>query len=165
MNWNQIWPFSVFNWRVSPAKMAKWFHDMAKVAKEEIHTIRMCDECYINLNQSERVDMVCKQSHLVVWAKQKSYPYWPAKLMSVNATTNKVDVRYFGARHSRAIITSKDCYLYSVERPSLSLGKHKKAFDEAQQVTGLFSPPQFIWFIDLAKISIRSLLFRRPIRI
>lgn len=79
--------------------------------------------------------MVCKQAHLVVWAKQKSYPYWPAKLMSVNATTNKVEVRYFGEKYYRATVTVKDCYLYSVDRPSLWLGSHKKSFERAQQAS------------------------------
>lgn len=114
---------------MNAAKIVKWLIDMSK---EEIYSIRMCNDCYMSLIQHHRFDMVCKQPHLLVWAKQKSYPYWPAKLVSVNATTNKVEVRYFGEKHYRAVIIPKDCYLYSADRPSLWLGSHKKAFEKAQ---------------------------------
>lgn len=121
--------FPVFHGKVNAAKIVKWLLDMAK---EEVYSIRMCHECYIGLVQNHRIDVVCKQPHLIVWAKQKSYPYWPAKLMSVNAATNQVEVRYFGEKHYRAVITSKDCYMYSADKPSLWLGTHKRAFEKAQ---------------------------------
>lgn len=125
----------VVHGNVNAAKTAKSLLDMAK---EEIYSIRLCDECYISFTQNRRFDTVCKQPHLVVWAKQKSYPYWPAKLMSVSATTNKVEVRYFGEKHYRAVLTPKDCYLYSIDRPSIWLGCHKKEFEKAQYASVAF---------------------------
>ena len=101
------------------------------MAKEEIYSIRMCAECYTAQSQNHRFDVVCTQPHLVVWAKQKGYPYWPAKLMSVNAATKTVEVRYFGDKYYRAVIPLRDCYLYSAEQPSLSLGQRRKAFEKA----------------------------------
>lgn len=95
----------------------------------------MCDECYLGLAKSRRFDVVCKQPHLVVWAKQRTYPYWPAKLMSVNATANTVEVRYFGGKHLRAILSPKECFLYTklMDRPSSWLGAHKMDFKEAHE--------------------------------
>lgn len=105
------------------------------MTKGEIYSIRMCHECYIGMVQSNRFDVVCKQPHLVVWAKQKGYPYWPAKLMSVDVAKNTVEVRYFGDKHFRAVIAPKDCYMYSVERPSIHLGTHKKSYEKALVVS------------------------------
>lgn len=103
--------------------------------KEEIYSIRMCDECYLGLVPDNRFDVICKQPHLVVWAKQKTYPYWPAKLMSVNAITNQVEVRYFGGKRCRAILMPKECYMYSAlaDRPSVWLGALKNEFHEAHE--------------------------------
>ena len=53
--------------------------------------------------------------HLLVWAKLKGFPYWPAKAMRINSEEN-VDVRFFGA-HDRAWIPLKDVFLFSEEPP------------------------------------------------
>ena len=53
--------------------------------------------------------------HLLVWAKLKGFPFWPAKAMRINSEEN-VDVRFFGA-HDRAWIPLKDVFLYSEEAP------------------------------------------------
>jgi len=37
--------------------------------------------------------------HQVVWAKQKGFEYWPAKVIQVS--DKKVDVRFFGKHHPR----------------------------------------------------------------
>lgn len=124
--------FSVYGGDKEALKAVKWLLD---VTKESIYSIRMCDECYLGLVECRRFDVVCKQPHLLVWAKQKTYPYWPAKLMSVNELTNTVEVRYFGGKHCRAILTSKECHLYTKlsDRPSLWLGAHKAEFKEAHE--------------------------------
>lgn len=60
--------------------------------------------------------MLCKQPHLILWVKQKSYPYWPAKLLSIH--DEKISVRYFGKEHGRADVRANDCCLFSEENPS-----------------------------------------------
>ena len=61
--------------------------------------------------------------HLLVWAKLKGFPFWPAKAMRINAEEN-VDVRFFGA-HDRAWIPIKDVYLYSEEAPQKAANKKR----------------------------------------
>lgn len=109
----------------------------------------MCDECHINLIQNG-FEKVCKQPHLLVWAKQKTYPYWPAKLMSVNIERNTVDVRYFGGEHFRAVLSPKDCFMYSEISPSAHSGGNKQAIMEAKKVRNMndFHFDLFIQLID-----------------
>ena len=61
--------------------------------------------------------------HLLVWAKLKGFPFWPAKAMRINAEEN-VDVRFFGA-HDRAWIPIKDVFLYSEEPPQKASNKKR----------------------------------------
>lgn len=109
----------------------------------------MCDECHINLIQNG-FEKVCKQPHLLVWAKQKTYPYWPAKLMSVNIERNTVDVRYFGGEHFRAVLSPKDCFMYSEISPSAHSVGNKQAIMEAKKVRNMndFHFDLFIQLID-----------------
>ncbi|CAD6991194.1 unnamed protein product [Ceratitis capitata] len=53
-----------------------------KVCRQETNEIDTCAECYLNANT--RTDWfvdVCSQPHLLLWAKLKGFPYWPAKAM------------------------------------------------------------------------------------
>lgn len=120
----------VFGRNSEAQSVVKWMLDMLK---PEIHSIRMCDECYIGLIQDNRFDMTCSKNHLVVWGQTRTWPYWPAKLMSYDEVANTVEVRYFGGKHLRGILSPKDCFLYSEknDRPSFWLGKHKQQFEEA----------------------------------
>jgi len=58
---------------------------------------------------------VQKRPHILVWAKLKGFPYWPAKAMKIKE--DQADVRFFG-QHDRAWVNVKDCYLYSLEQPN-----------------------------------------------
>lgn len=78
--------------------------------------------------------MPCKTPHIIVWAKQRTYPHWPAKVIRFNSKNNTVDIRYFGDGNLRAIVPAKDCLLYSHQNPSISMGKHKKTLGEALMV-------------------------------
>lgn len=106
---------------------------MLDVVKEEVYSIRMCEECYVNMS-SKQFEMVCKQPHLLVWAKTKTYPHWPAKLMSVNTVAKTVDVRYFGGKHYRAVLSAKECFMYSQSNPGFQLGSYRQSMAEAQKV-------------------------------
>lgn len=88
--------------------------------------------------------MVCEQPHLLLWAKQKTYPYWPAKLMSVNSDKNTVDVRFFGG-HSRSVLTPKDCLMFSRKNPSVNIGPNKQALEKDRQVRFLFCVQNFFY--------------------
>lgn len=95
-------------------KIAK---SLLKTCKQEMNQIETCAECYCNANS--KVDWfieVCDRPHILLWAKLKGFPYWPAKGMAVNGAM-LVDVRFFGA-HDRAWVPIKDCYLYSADNPN-----------------------------------------------
>lgn len=112
--------FSTDNYKVTRAAKA-----LQKVSKQEVGDIETCAECYLNANTmtDNWFTEVCAKPHLILWAKLKGFPYWPAKAMSINSTL--VDVRFFG-EHDRANIPSKDCYLYSREDPNPPTNKYKR---------------------------------------
>ncbi|XP_043255972.1 zinc finger MYND domain-containing protein 11 isoform X2 [Colletes gigas] len=71
----------------------------------DLQEIRRCADCYrISNEKSEKMwfCIPCNPPHQLVYAKQKGYPYWPAKVMQVNG--NIYDVRFFGGHHMRANI-------------------------------------------------------------
>lgn len=71
----------------------------------DIKEIRRCADCYrISNEKSEKMwfCIPCDPPHQLVYAKQKGYPYWPAKVMQV--TEEMYDVRFFGGHHMRANI-------------------------------------------------------------
>lgn len=80
--------------------------------------IENCPSCYLNANTKKNTWFVevCPRPHLLVWAKLKGFPYWPAKAMCTNSA-GMVDVRFFGA-HDRAWVHYRDCYLYSDRDPN-----------------------------------------------
>lgn len=111
-------------------KAIKWLIDFTK---NEIYTIRLCHECYWNANHNRNdwFTMSCTKPHLLIWAKQKGFPYWPAKLMAINREKRTIDVQFFG-QHERLVFTSKDpvCYIFSKENPSSIIGPSKVSLDE-----------------------------------
>lgn len=93
-----------------------------KICRQEAMDIDTCAECYLNANT--RTDWfvdVCTQPHLLLWAKLKGFPFWPAKSMGVSPNS-LVNVRFFG-EHDRAFVPIKDCYLYSMQDPNTQTGR------------------------------------------
>lgn len=89
---------------------------MMKLCRTELTEIETCSECYYNANTNTSWFVeACERPHLLVWAKLKGFPFWPAKAMSINGT--QVDVRFFG-EHDRAWIPNTACLLYSVKDPN-----------------------------------------------
>lgn len=79
--------------------------------------IENCPTCYLNANTKKNWFVeVCPKPHVLLWAKLKGFPYWPAKAMSTNSQ-GMVDVRFFGA-HDRAWVSYKECFLYSLKDPN-----------------------------------------------
>lgn len=90
---------------------------LMKICKQEINEIEACNECYFNANTCKTwFTEVCSKPHLLVWAKLKGFPFWPAKLMSVNVN-QLADVRFFGD-HDRAWVPIKDCFLFCDKDPN-----------------------------------------------
>ncbi|XP_018020434.2 zinc finger MYND domain-containing protein 11 [Hyalella azteca] len=67
--------------------------------------LQVCTDCYRWQFCSEDPYWFCRPCnppHRLVYAKQKGFPYWPAKVMREGASS--CDVRFFGSQHQRAII-------------------------------------------------------------
>merc|ERR1711988_215054 len=113
----------IFNSPVSKLTSTK---NIVKVCKHEMQEIENCPDCYLNAHTRKDSWFVaaCRIPHLLVWAKLKGFPYWPAKAMRINSEEN-VDVRFFGA-HDRAWIPLKDVFLYSEEAPVVLKNKAKR---------------------------------------
>lgn len=93
---------------------------IVKVCKQELNEIEACNECYFNANTCKLwFTEVCTKPHLLVWAKLKGFPFWPAKLMSVNSN-QLVDVRFFGD-HDRAWVPIKECLLFCEKDPNTKM--------------------------------------------
>lgn len=72
---------------------------------------------------------------MLLWAKQRGYPHWPAKLLAVHGDT--VTVRFFG-QHGRAKILAMHCRLMSENSPNKSVKKQEQAsFRTARNVNTL----------------------------
>lgn len=100
-----------------------------KTCKQEIHEIETCPECYYNANNCKNWFVeVCSKPHVILWAKLKGFPFWPAKAMTTNGQL--VNVRFFGD-HDRAYVPIRDCYLYSEQNPNVSLKAKKSTFAES----------------------------------
>ncbi|KAG8286244.1 hypothetical protein J6590_065148 [Homalodisca vitripennis] len=75
---------------------------LLKICKQEMQEIENCPDCYQNAHTRSSDSWfieACRRPHVLVWAKLKGFPFWPAKAMTVN-NENMVDVRFFGAHDS-----------------------------------------------------------------
>lgn len=56
---------------------------MVRDAIHDITEMKNCVDCYKHSNEkinSRWFCLPCRVPHVLVWAKQKGYPYWPAKV-------------------------------------------------------------------------------------
>lgn len=110
----------------SHSKLTSTARTLMKVCKHEMAEIDTCADCYVHAHTKRETWFLepCQRPHLLLWAKLKGFPHWPAKAMKANKEGN-VDVRFFGA-HDRAWVPAKDCFLYSREMP-MQLKNQRKA--------------------------------------
>ncbi|CAN7989530.1 unnamed protein product, partial [Ixodes hexagonus] len=101
---------------------------LMKVCKQEMEEIEVCPDCYKNANTHESwFTEPCRKPHLLVWAKLKGFPFWPAKAMRVQ--DSNIDARFFGA-HDRAWVPMNQCFLLSKESPT-EMKNRKKGLQNA----------------------------------
>lgn len=95
-----------------------------------------CPECYVELctNKKQWFVRVCKQPHLLIWAKIYKYPYWPAKVMSIQG--DQINVQFFDD-HTTSKIVAEECFLFSKEYPNNSTGSRPKTSDKAIKVKNI----------------------------
>ncbi|KAK6633247.1 hypothetical protein RUM44_003848 [Polyplax serrata] len=92
---------------------------LVKICRQEMAEIENCPDCYLNAHTKDKwFTEVCRKPHILIWARLKGFPFWPAKAMSTNLKTQQVDARFFGA-HDKAWVPIKECYLYSKNSPQV----------------------------------------------
>lgn len=114
--------------------MIKLVESFVKFCNDELYDIRLCAECYERkcMGVENVIMSVCAVPHLVVWAKLKGYPYWPAKVLAVNK--KRVEVIFFGQHDTASILYTK-CHLFSQQSPNAKLGRNfEKDFHESYAV-------------------------------
>lgn len=103
-------------------------HEKMEVAKAlidylevEIDLLKKCAECYSNMDRHPNnwFTMACKSSipHLIIWAKNMCFNYWPAKLLKIDGQL--IQVSFFGD-HKNADVPATNCFLYSETNPNRS---------------------------------------------
>lgn len=108
---------------------------LKKVVNDEIDGLRKCADCYANAvaHPNEWFTMVCKDPHIIAWAKFQGCSIWPAKVMSMSG--KKLSVRFFGD-HTHANIASARCYQFSEESPAGKAAKTRGApYKKAMEVS------------------------------
>ncbi|KAL0281647.1 UNVERIFIED_CONTAM: hypothetical protein PYX00_002572 [Menopon gallinae] len=118
----------IFNSTQSPLTSTARF--LVKICRQEMAEIENCPDCYLNAHtKREWFVEVCRKPHILIWARLKGFPFWPAKAMSTNFKNQSVDARFFGA-HDKAWVPIKECYLYSRNSPQ-AISKKRTDLDDA----------------------------------
>lgn len=111
---------------------------LLKIVKEEVVSIRDCEECFLNAYHHDAETafvMPCKLPHLLLWSYWEDYCYWPSKAMYVEDTQNLVNVRFFGD-HTTLTMSAEKCYLFSKDRPDSEVNvENIEGFDHAMTVS------------------------------
>ncbi|KAK3923425.1 Zinc finger MYND domain-containing protein 11 [Frankliniella fusca] len=134
--------------------LADMARQMLRDCDYDLQEIRQCRDCYRMSN--EKLDrhwfcQPCRPPHQLVYAKQKGFPYWPAKVIKVD-DRDLYDVRFFGGYHQRALIEKTFIRQISVNIGSLQvkrtsswnkaceeLKRHQLLLEEMRQATNDFT--------------------------
>ena len=79
------------------SNMADLARQMFRDCTYDLKDITMCRDCYRYANERQEKYWFCKPCrpfHELVYAKQKGFPYWPAKVIRVLEGGQNYDVRY-----------------------------------------------------------------------
>lgn len=85
--------------------MADMARQMLRDCSYDLNEIRQCSACYRMSNEKRDKYWFCQPCdppHDLVFAKQKGFPFWPAKVIRVDDQC--YDVRFFGGYHQRALV-------------------------------------------------------------
>lgn len=123
---------------------------MFRDATADLREIGTCRDCYRYSHHEKREKYwfckPCRPFHDLVYAKQKGFPYWPAKIMSPENDEGLVEVRFFGGYHQRAMVERQyvkpitvNIHTLQVKRTSLwnkaceELRKHQELLSRVKQ--------------------------------
>ncbi|XP_065079139.1 zinc finger MYND domain-containing protein 11 [Ochlerotatus camptorhynchus] len=113
----------------------------------DLYEIHQCADCFRHSNEKAEPDWFarpCITRHELVYAKHKGYQYWPAKVIRV--VNNKYDVRFFGDKHSRAVVDAAYVKPIDSDFDALKINPKKpgfqKAMDELHKHQALINLPK-----------------------
>lgn len=74
----------------------------------DLRELAACRDCY-RYSQEKQCEKYwfckpCRPLHELVYAKQKGFPYWPAKVIEAENDEGLLEVRFFGGYHQRAFV-------------------------------------------------------------
>lgn len=109
--------------------------EMEEWCEKEMYDFEMCDQCFERaVGTGNWFTELCNPPHLLVWARLNGYPYWPAKVIGIQSSANKLDVRFFG-EHAMAKVNVQDCLIYPSKDPNRPLDeKTEKSIKAAAKV-------------------------------
>ncbi|KAF7494174.1 Zinc finger MYND domain-containing protein 11 [Sarcoptes scabiei] len=112
---------------------------MIEATRYELKEMIGCVDCYRNSNKQE--DKLwfcwpCDPPHMLVFARQKGYPYWPAKVIYPRKfdeieSCQQLDVRFFGANHERSLIDKSNIKDINSSLIELNITKPLQSLDKA----------------------------------
>ncbi|XP_019761574.1 zinc finger MYND domain-containing protein 11 isoform X1 [Dendroctonus ponderosae] len=138
---------------------------MIRDALHDISELKNCVDCYKHSNEKIHLrwfTLPCRNPHELVWAKQKGYPYWPAKV--IKETSSHYDVRFFGGKHERSLIHKSYIKPITVPKEKLKIKSSTaftKALEELIYHQKLLSDPQEIE--NLLSVSKNKKVQKRPL--
>lgn len=112
----------------------------------DITELKNCPDCYRHSNEkinNKWFCLPCRKPHELVWAKQKGYPYWPAKI--IRRTSTHYDVRFFGGKYERALLPKNLIKPISTPKAQLSIKSSSaftRAYEELQLHQRLLNDPE-----------------------
>uniref|UniRef100_A0A1Q3F5R1 Putative the pwwp domain is part of bs69 protein n=1 Tax=Culex tarsalis TaxID=7177 RepID=A0A1Q3F5R1_CULTA len=113
----------------------------------DLYEIRQCRDCFRHSNEKAEPDWFarpCHTRHELVFAKQKGYQHWPAKVVRV--CNNKYDVRFFGGTHTRAVVDAIYVKPIDSDFEQLKINPKQRGFqlamDELHKHQALISLPK-----------------------
>jgi len=111
--------------------MAQLARIMINDCQYDLDEIKLCKDCYYysNAKPKDWFAKPCRPPHELVYAKQKGFCYWPAKVISVSDAG--YDVRFFGGWHQRAVIPPHNVKPIDTNEKSLNV-KRTQGYNKAR---------------------------------
>lgn len=115
--------------------MADQARQMFRDCCYDISEMTTCRDCYRYANtrgDKHWFAKPCRPLHEIVYAKQKGFPYWPAKVVGKENNESQLEVRFFGGFHQRASVDKHHIKPISTNIHSLQI-KRTSAWNKASE--------------------------------